>query len=350
MKTLKLWEASVPVIPTATVWLLNDLAEFKGKQELFTKQSPQKLKVLKEHSLIESAVSSNRIEGVEIEQKRIGTVIFGKNHLQDRNEEEVRGYQKALSWVHSENRKIPVSPETILKLHGLSHPDTWDSGKFKEKDGEIIEKRPDGEVLIRFKPVSAWKTPDAVRDLCSLADSLIRNRKIPPLTVWAAFNLDFLCIHPFRDGNGRVSRLLLLLTLYHQGFEAGKYISLERIIEQSKERYYETLLKSSKDWHETKHDPWQYVNYLLYTLKELYREFESRYENATIPVGGKTETVTRAVHSFNENFHISQLQKACPEVSIDMIRKVLKDMRDNGDVKCVGRGKLAQWKSLSGNR
>jgi Fic family protein len=350
MKTLKLWEGSIPVIPTTTVWMLNDLSEFKGKQELFTKQSPQKLKALKEHALIESAVSSNRIEGVEIDQKRIGTVIFGKKRLQDRDEEEVRGYQRALSWIHSENRKIPLSHETILRLHCLSHPDTWDSGKFKEKDGEIIEKRPDGGISIRFKPLSARETPEAVRDICSLANSLMRNREIPALAVWAAFNLDFLCIHPFRDGNGRVSRLLLLLMLYHQGFEVGRYISLERIIEQNKERYYETLLQSSRSWHGTKHDPWPYVNYLLYALKEIYREFESRYENTVIPLGEKTETVVRAVCSFNGNFHISQLQKACPEVSIDMIRKVLKNMRDNGDAKCVGRGKLAQWKSLSGNR
>lgn len=350
MKTLRLWEQTVPAIPMATVWTLNDLSEFKGKQALFAKQSPQKLKALKEHAIIESAVSSNRIEGIEIEQKRIGTVMFGKKHLADRNEEEIRGYQRALSWIHADNRKIPISTETILKLHSLSHPGVWDSGKFKDKEGEIIEKRPDGKVFIRFKPLSARETPDAIEDICSLSNSLIRNHEIPPLTIWGAFNLDFLCIHPFRDGNGRVSRLLLLLMMYHCGFEAGRYVSLERIIENNKERYYETLLQSSMNWHDGKHDPWPYVNYLLYTLKELYREFESRYEGAGFSLGEKTETVMRTVHSFVGDFHISELQRNCSEVSIDMIRKVLKDMRAQGKIQCIGRGKHAKWKSLLGNR
>ncbi len=350
MKTLRLWEKSVPAIPTSTIWLLNELSEYKGKQELFIRQSPQKLKALKEHALIESAVSSNRIEGVEIDQKRIGTVIFGKGHLTDRDEEEVRGYQKALGWIHSVSQKIEISPKTILKLHGMSHPASWDSGKFKEKDGEIIEKHPDGGVSIRFKPLSAKETPDAVKGICSIADSILREREIPPLVIWAAFNLDFLCIHPFRDGNGRVSRLLLLLMLYHQGYEAGRYISLERMIEQSKDRYYETLLQSSKGWHDSRHDPWPYINYLLYTIKGLYREFESRYGNTALPMGEKTEAVGRAIRSFEGNFHISQLQKACPGVSIDLIRKILKDMSARGDLKCSGRGKKAYWVIGNGNR
>lgn len=346
MKTLEQFANQTPQIPTATVWLLNDLAEYRGKQDLFTRQSPQRLKRLMEHALIESAVASNRIEGVEIEQKRVGTVIFGKSHLQDRNEEEVRGYQEALSWIHSRHAEIKLNTPTILQLHKLSHPNAWDSGQLKEADGEIIEKHPDGRVTVRFRPVSAKETPGALEATCRLSETLIRNREVPPLVVWAAQNLDFLCIHPFRDGNGRASRLLLLLSLYQLGFTAGRYISLERIIEQSKERYYATLQQSSAGWHEGRHDPWPYVNYLLYALKDLYREFESRYENTDLPPGEKTETVRQAIQAFIGPFHVTELHKQCPEVSLDMIRKVLKTMRLAKGVECLGRGKHAKWQRI----
>lgn len=346
MKTLVNWIKTSPQIPLATVWLLNDLAEYRGKQDLFTRQAPQKLEKLREHALIESAVASNRIEGVEIDQQRVGTVIFGKSHLQDRNEEEVRGYQSALSWIHSKHAAIPVSPETVLRLHAMTRPDTWDAGAFKSEDGEIIEKHADGRVTVRFRPVSAKETPAALRTLCDTSARILLEKQVPPLILWAAQNLDFLCIHPFRDGNGRVSRLLLLLSLYQLGFSGGRYISMERIIEQSKVRYYETLKAGSQGWHEGKHDPWPYINYLLFTLKALYQEFESRYENTTLPLGEKTETVRLAVARFQEPFHITELHKQCPEVSLDMIRKVLQEMRQSNEIECLGRGKHARWQRI----
>lgn len=346
MKTLEGFSREPPQIPTATVWLLNDLAEYRGKQELFTRQSPERLKKLREHALIESAVASNRIEGVEIDRKRVGTVVLGKGHLQDRNEQEVRGYQAALSWIHGDHEQIRLSATTIKKLHSMTRPEIWDSGKFKDDDGEIIEKHPDGRVTVRFKPLSAAETPNAIKKSCDLFTSEVRNREVPPLVLWAAFNLDFLCIHPFRDGNGRVSRLLLMLGLFHLGYTGGRYISIERIIEQSKERYYETLLECSQDWHEGRHTPWPYINYLLFSLLELYRQFEQRYEQTALPRGEKTELVRLAVSSFPGEFHINELRKACSEVSVDMIRKVLNDMKSEGHVECRGRGKYARWRII----
>lgn len=343
MKTLELFARNPPQIPTATVWLLNDLAEYRGKQEMYTRQSPERLKKLREHALIESAVASNRIEGVEIDQRRVCTVVFGKSHLQDRNEQEVRGYQAALSWIHGSHERIRLSSETIRKLHGMCRPEIWDSGTFKKDDGEIIEKHPDGRVTIRFKPLAAAETPVAMKQACDLFADGVRNREIPPLVLWAAFNLDFLCIHPFRDGNGRVSRLLLLQGLYHLGFTGARYVSFERIIEQSKERYYETLQQSSQGWHEGRHTAWPYVNYLLYSLLELYRQFEQRYERTNMPRGEKTEAVQHAVDTLGREFHISELCKACPEVSVDMVRKILKDMSAERLVECHGRGKHARW-------
>jgi Fic family protein len=346
MKTLAQFIHQTPQIPIATVWLLNDLAEYRGKQDLFTRQSPQRLKVLREHALIESAVASNRIEGVEIDQRRVGTVIFGKSHLQDRNEQEVRGYQSALSLIHEQYATLPVSPETILNLHARVHPEIWDSGRFKQEDGEIIEKHADGRITVRFRPLSAKETPAAMDQLCRLSERALQEKQVPPLVIWAAQNLDFLCVHPFRDGNGRVSRLLLLLSLCQMGVTAGHYISLERIIEQSKDRYYATLLASSQGWHEGRHDPWPYVNYILFTLKQLYQEFEAGYENTSLPVGEKTGVVRRAVASFDGEFHITELHKRCPEVSLDMIRKVLKDMVLDKSVECLGRGKQAKWQRI----
>lgn len=196
MKTLSNWMQFPPQIPLATVWLLSDLAEYRGKQELFTRQTPRKLEKSRENAIIESAVASNRIEGVEIDHDRIGTVIFGKSHLQDRNEEEVRGYQSALRWIHSEQAGIPLMPDTILRFHALTRPGTWDAGAFKDKDGEIVEKHADGRITTRFRPVSAKETPDAVRDLCEFSERILLEKQVPPLVLWAAQSLDFLCIHP----------------------------------------------------------------------------------------------------------------------------------------------------------
>ena len=333
-------------IPTTTSWYLADLSEARGKQALFTKQSPQKLKVLREHALIESAVSSNRIEGVTVNQKRVGTVVFGRAHLKDRSEEEVRSYRTALDWIHREGVKIPVSEKTILKLHRMSRGEIWDAGRYKEKNVDIIEKLPGGRELVRFKTVEASITPRFMKELIQVWPDCLKEKMVHPLIALAAFNLDFLCIHPFRAGNGRVSRLLLLLQSYSLGYEVGRYISLERVIEQNKERYYETLEQSSQGWHEGAHDPWPYVNYLLYILKTAYQEFESRVGRMKPPRGAKTELVEAAIASLGKEFAISDLEKACPGVSRDMIRVVMNRLRKEGRLKILSRGRDARWTKL----
>lgn len=346
MKTFQQFEKAMENIPTTTSWYLADLGEARGKQELFTKQSPQKLKVLREHALIESAVSSNRIEGVTVAQKRVGTVVFGKRHLKDRSEEEVRCYRTALDWIHREGAEIPVSEKTILKLHQISRGEIWDAGKYKEKNVNIIEKLPGGGERIRFKTVEACKTPACVEKLMECWQDSLKEKSVHPLIALAAFNLDFLCIHPFRDGNGRVSRLLLLLQCYSLSYEVGRYISLERLIEQNKERYYETLERSSHRWHEGKHDPWPYINYVLYILKTACHEFENRVGQMKSPRGAKTEIVESAIASFEKEFAISDLEKVCPGVSRDMIRIVMNRLRKKGRLKILGRGRDARWAKL----
>ena len=176
----------------------------------------------------------------------------------------------------------------------MAKGDIWDAGKYKEKDGDIIERYPNGRERIRFKTVPAAKTPAFMAPVGNVGPCL-KERWVQPLVALAAFNLDFLCIHPFRDGNGRVSRLLLLLQSYHLGYGVGRYISLERLIEENKERYYETLEPSSQGWHEGNHDPWPYINFLLFILKTAYREFEGRVGELKSPAGTKTEFVREAV-------------------------------------------------------
>jgi len=345
MSTLKQFLSSPPAIPATAVWYLTDLAEFKGRQELFTRQAPQRLRALREHALIESAVSSNRIEGVQIDAARIATVVFGRPFLQNRDEEEVSGYRNALALIHEGATDLPMTQETVRRLHELTRGEIWDAGQYKERDGNIIERYPDGRERVRFRTVPAAATPAAMELLLGTWRDCLRERHIPDLVALAGFNLDFLCVHPFRDGNGRVSRLLLLLQCYHLGFEVGRYISLERLIEENKDRYYETLEQSSRGWHDGRHDPWPYVHFVLYILKTAYNEFERRVGDIRTPKGAKTERVHQAIKDFDGGeFTLGDLERACPEVSHHMVRRVLRDLKATGEVVCLGRGPGAKWR------
>jgi Fic family protein len=346
MRTLRLFAEPPKAIPAATSWYLADLGEARGKQELFTHQSPQKLKILRENALIESAVSSNRIEGVEVEASRVGTIVFGSTHLRDRDEEEVRGYRQALDLIHTRGPDLPISEETIRRLHALSRGGLGDAGEYKQKENDIIEVSPEGRRSIRFRTTPAADTAACMGELIERWQDVLTQRTIHPLIALGAFNLDFLCIHPFRDGNGRLSRLLLLLQCYHLGFEVGRYISLERLIEKTKERYYETLKLSSQGWHEGKHDPWPYVNYLLYTLLDACKEFERRVGQTAAKRGEKRELVESAILRTTGTFRVADLQRECPGVSVDTIRLALKRLKENGQVECLGRGRNAIWRKV----
>lgn len=345
MKTLELIRDRRLQIPMSATWYLSDIGKAQGLQELFTRQSPQKLKVLREHAIAQSAISSNRIEGVEIDQARVGTVVFGHPGLKDRDEEEVAGYRDALNLIHTQGAALPVSEATILQLHKLSRGNVWDAGKYKDKPVDIIEKLPGGGERVRFRSVTPDETPDFTRNLVSLWSDQSRDHDISPLIVMAAFNLDFLCIHPFRDGNGRVSRLLLLLTAYHLGIEVGRYISLERIIEDNKARYYETLQQSSQGWHGGKHNPWPYIGYLLYIIKQAYDEFETRVGQVGAPRGEKSELVLAAIQKKPGDFRLTDIEDACPGVGRDWIRSILFNLKKKGAVTCSGKGRGARWRT-----
>jgi Fic family protein len=346
MTTIKRFASASFSVPASTAWYLADLGEFKGKQELYAQRSPQRLKALREHAIIESAVSSNRIEGVSIDPDRIRDVLVLPRPLfRDRDEEEVRGYKDALNFIHENPTRLSVNEDTILLFHKIARGDVWDAGKYKAEDSDIIERYADGRERVRFHTVSAQETPERIHALVADWDTCMRDRSLHPLIAMAFFNFDFLCIHPFRDGNGRVSRLLFLLQCYHLGFEAGRYISLERLIEQNKDRYYETLELGSTDWHEEKHNPWPFVNYLFFILKTAYKEFMEREEAISEPRGSKTTAVMGALVRMPSEFTLSELKNACPGVSHDMVRKVLMGQRGK-TVECIGKGPGAKWRKL----
>lgn len=333
-------------IPLGAVWLMNSISEYKGKQELYARQSPQILKTLLEIALIESAESSNRIEGVTVDKNRLKPLIIGHSRPHDRSEEEVVGYRKALDLIHKKHRSLDISAEIIKELHRLSQAEKGDAGKWKTKNNEIIRKNPDGSVEVIFKPLEARLVPKAIDQLCLGYKHSIDQLKYPDLYAVSCLILDFLCIHPFRDGNGRVSRLLALLALYHHGYEVGRYISLERIIEQSKETYYEALQKSSQGWHEAKHDISPWLHYFLGTINSAYKEFEQRAGSVKSPKGAKTEIVIQTINNQQGEFSISEVERLCPGISRDMIRLVFRQLKKEKKIICLGKGQQAKWRRI----
>jgi Fic family protein len=335
-------------LPLSIVWLLEDIAESKGRQQLFERHSPQLLRSLREMALIESAESSNRIEGVTVEKNRLRPLIMGDARPRDRSEEEIVGYRLALNWIHADHRKIPITPGTCLRLHALAQGGaSGDAGQWKTMPNDIIEILPDGRRKIRFRPLAPDRVPEAMDELCLGYRHAIDQLKITPLMASACFILDFLCIHPFRDGNGRLSRLLTLLTGYHHGHEIGRYISFERIVEQTKEDYYETLNASSSGWHGGKHDVMPWFTYFLSVWRRAYREFEDRARQKSAQRSAKAEMVEYALENILSPFGIADVERLCPHVSRDTIRLVMNRWREQGRLEMLGRGRYAQWRRKS---
>ena len=333
-------------LPPATVWLLGDVLEAKGRQKLYSKQAPQVLKALREVALVESAESSNRIEGVTVERERLRPLVLGNASPRDRSEREVRGYRDALNRIHTAADTLALAPATLRNLHRMIQEDSGDAGQWKKVENEIIEIRPGAAPIVRFRPVSVADTPAAVGELCLLYRHSIEQGTIQPLVATAAFVLDFLCVHPFRDGNGRVARLVSLLALYHHGVEVGRYISLERLVEESREDYYDVLQHSSAGWHEGRHDPIPWLNYFFGIVRRAFREFERRVGDIRSPRGAKRELVKLAVEAIPGEFGLVDLERVCPGVSRDMIRVVLRELRAEGVVRCKGRGPGAAWERV----
>jgi len=332
-------------IPMSIVQLIARIEEYKGRQQLYTQQSPQVLEALRHVAMIQSTESSNRIEGITIPAKKLEELMADKATPANRSEGEVTGYRDVLATIHASFPHIPVTPGTILQLHrDLYKFVASEGGHWKNADNTIEEVHPDGKRVVRFTPVSAALTPLAIDELCEYLQRHVRNQATTPLLLIPTFILDFLCIHPFRDGNGRMARLLTLLLLYQNGYEVGRYISLERIIEESKESYYDTLALSSRDWHDGWHTLYPWWEYFLGVMLSAYREFESRVGMVASGRGAKTALVRQMVERFVGDFTIAELAKLCPAVSRPMLRAVLEQMRAEGFVRCLGTGRSARWR------
>lgn len=323
---------------------LKRLGEYRGRQELFSQRSPETLDLLKRVAMIESAESSNRIEGVTAPRDRVEALVIRPTVPANRSEREIAGYRDALNLIHEAAREMQFSANVVLQLHTVLHRFLPEGGgKWKMTSNEIVERNPDGLLRrVRFKPVAPVMTKQAMEDLVVGYGRAIDANREPLLIVPLAI-LDFLCIHPFGDGNGRMARLLTLLLLYHFEFEVGRFISLERVIEQSKETYYEALEASSRGWHEGRHDPHPWVGYFWGVLLAAYKEFEERVSSVRDAPGAKTALIEHAVRRRMKPFGIADIEAECPDVSRDMVRHVLRQMRSRGEIEIRGRGRTAKW-------
>jgi Fic family protein len=330
-------------LPLGTVWLMTDISEARGRQDLYTRQAPQLLKALRDTALIQSVESSNRIEGVTVAPDRLVPLVLEDAKPRDRSEEEIRGYRRALDLIHTSATDLEISPDLFRRLHALIQEGSGDAGEWKRVANDIVEMRPGAAPFVRFRPVEVHETQAAVGELCLSYQHTIGQRLAPPVLAIASLIFDFLCIHPFRDGNGRISRLLTLLALYQHGFEVGRYISLERLVEESKSDYYEALRRSSEGWHEGNHDLLPWLNYFLAILKRGYRELEDRAGQSKHARGAKTALVEAAVTAFPGPFTLADLERASPGVSRDMIRHILQRLQKQGNVECTGMGPGATW-------
>lgn len=327
---------------------LRALGEYRGRQQLFITQSPEVLGGLRQVAVVESTESSNRLEGVVVAPGRLKSLVLRNAAPKNRSEQEVAGYRDALALIHESGEQMPFSEATVLQLHGILYrymPQP--GGHWKATNNDIIERHPDGSVRIRFRPVAAHLTPMAVVDLIARYRSALDQHLADPLVLVPLAILDFLCIHPFADGNGRMARLLTLQLLYHFDYAVGRYISLERIFEESKESYYETLETSSQGWHEAAHNVGPWLDYFWGAMLRAYREFEQRVGTIERGRGSKGERVRAEILKRTLPFSISEIEAACPGVSRDMVRLVLREMKAEGRIAPTGKGRGAKWISLS---
>lgn len=323
---------------------LRAVGECRGRQALFYQQAPETLKQLRRAAIIESTESSNRLEGVTVTPARLDPLILRRADPRNRSEQELAGYRDALMLIHENATEMPFTPNVVLQLHRTMYrymPDP--GGDWKSTSNEMIERRADGRVRVRFQPTPAHLVRPQMDTLAERYDNLAQAGRLEPLVLLPLAILDFLCIHPFTDGNGRIARLLTLMLLYQHRYEVGRYVSLERVIENSKETYYGALEHSSRGWHDGHHDVLPWLDYFWGVLLRAYREFEGRVGKIREGRGAKTEQVRIAVLSKTQPFAMSEIEAECAGVSHDMVRHVLRRMKDEDLVAPTGRGRAAKW-------
>lgn len=311
-----------------------------GKQEMYLKQKPQELEKLVEIAKIQSTEASNAIEGIITTSTRIKQLVEKKTTPKNRNEQEIAGYRDVLSIIHESFDAIPISQNYILQLHKIlySHMNNPMGGKTKSVQNYISATYPDGHVETLFTPLSPFETPEALDKICDEYNRVIGNMEVEPLIVIPIFIHDFLCIHPFNDGNGRMSRLLTTLLLYRNGFYVGKYISLEAKIAKNKDLYYNALSHAQHGWHEGTEDVVPFIKYLLGTILAAYKDFEDRFSLVETKLPA-LEMVRQASMYKIGRFNKQDIRELCPTLSNSSIEKAFRDLISLGEIKKEGKGK-----------
>ena len=327
------------------VRMLTQIHECKGKQELYAEAHADVLTTLLNIAKIQSIGASNRIEGIHTSDERLDAIVLEKSEPRNRSEEEIAGYRKVLEIIHESYEYMSPKASVLLQLHRDLYAYSASSigGHWKNANNSIVEENEDGSTTIRFVPVSAFDTPEAVERLCNAYLEAIDNTQDDPLLLCTCFVLDFLCIHPFNDGNGRMSRLLTLLMLYRSGYIVGKYISLEMLIEKSKETYYESLQVSSIGWHENANDYEPFVRYMLGIILSAYREFNSRIASLRDNSISKPERIRAIFASRLDSVNRQELAALCPDISEATIRATLTQLTKEGFILKIGSARATRY-------
>lgn len=321
--------------------LLTQIHELRGKQTYFLQTEPVVLPTLLYIAKVQSTKASNRIEGIMTSDKRLESIVKDKAEPINRSEEEISGYRDVLVTIHEDYQYIPVRPGTILQFHRdlYAYSSTNVGGNYKNSDNIITETGADGQRIARFIPVPAFQTPQAIEDLCDRFDEAFCDGTYDPLLLIPMFVLDFLCIHPFNDGNGRMSRLLTLLLLYRSGYIVGKYISIEMLIEKSKESYYDALKMSSASWHENSNDYLPFIKYILGVMLKAYSEFEDRVGYVLQATFNKTDRVKAVFDRKVGKITKSEIAELCPDISMITIERALSDLLHENYIEKHGKSR-----------
>ena len=324
---------------------LTRIHEYKGQQNRFIEAKADALSDLLEVAKIQSTEASNRIEGIITTDDRLKKIVRDKTMPKTRGEKEIAGYRDVLATIHESHDYIPPKPSIILQLHRDLYKFSGKAigGSFKNSDNVIAEELPDGQRIVRFEPVPAWETPEAVTALCNAFEEAMRDTELDPLLLIPMFILDFLCIHPFNDGNGRMSRLLTLLLLYRSGYIVGKYISIEKLISDTKETYYEALQASAYNWHEEANDYAPFVTYMLGILVAAYRDFESRIELLTTKGLSKPDRVREIIKNHLGKITKSEIMAQCPDISQITVQRALADLLKSGEIIKLSGGRYTSY-------
>lgn len=327
------------------VSLLTQIHEYKGEQTLFIEAKADTLTQLVEVAKIQSTEASNKIEGIYTSDDRLKSLVTNKTTPRTRNEQEIAGYRDVLATIHENHDYIPVKPSIILQLHRDLYKFSGKSigGKYKGSDNVIEEEDEAGNRRVRFQPLSAFETPGAIDEICAAFDEMMAKNEADPLLLIPMFVLDFLCIHPFNDGNGRMSRLLTLLLLYRAGYIVGKYISIEKVIEQTKETYYEALQNSSAHWHEGDNDYIPFVQYTLAVIVAAYREFSSRVKLISSNDLSKPERIREIIKETLGTITKTEIMKKCPDISQVTVQRALNDLLKSGEILKIGGGRYTTY-------